>query len=332
MKRTYGVLSIAVIMAGSFCPVAAMNGKAVVVIQRQTGYYYENQRKSNLVIATIVNNEVTANDTILRTGIGQELIAPQFSFDAKKIAFARNVTLNGSKAVALSVIDIDGKNLRDLGYYDMSHAEGTPNTINHQNSAWINLDWPKGDWIYYFCGGSGSDRDNGDCIIWRVNVNDSASKYRVANYAADVARFSLSANGLYSAVDVYRAVNYPNNSNGPRLTRFPAHNSDATLFWDDPNTRSVIGSNYCNSALSASGTLMWHFSGAHNKIDFCFWNHATDKCDDYVQVLGPSSSCSTPQGPGGVCYREIDNWLGLQSHDLFDYNTNSANAFRKLSS
>jgi hypothetical protein len=117
-------------MAGSLYPIAAMNGKAVVIIQRQTGWDWENTRTNYLVIASIVNNEVTANDTILRNG-SERISAPQFSFDAQKVAFARDVTIGGQKRVAVSIIDIDGKNLRNIGY-----IPGQTN-INHMTREWI---------------------------------------------------------------------------------------------------------------------------------------------------------------------------------------------------
>ena len=331
MRRSIRALLLAFAVAGVFYPVSAMNGKGVVVISRQTGWGYEWNKKSYLSVAHIVNSAVTTTDTILRSNAGEEMVAPKFSFDGKKIAFARNVTRNGVKAVALSVIDADGTNLRDLGYYDMYGGKGT--YINSVNWEYIKLDWPKGDWIYYFCGGSGDASQPKDRReVWRVNVNDTTQRYRVCNYGCDVARFDLSANGLYCAQDIYRDVyNFPQGSNGPRLGRFPAHNPDATLWWDDPNTRSVLGSNYCNSALSPSGTVMFHFSGTHNKIDFAFWDHATDKVIDNNQVLGPSSPCTQPPantGPGGVCYLEIDKWMNLAPHFLLEYTIGCANTDR----
>jgi len=335
MTKSYVAFAIALIAAGLFCPAAAMNGKAAVVVQYQTGYDWEGQRKCRLVIATIVNNEVTANDTILRTGIGEEIIYPQFSFDGQKIAFARNVTVGGQKRVAVSVIDCNGGNLRDIAYLDMSHAEGS--VITHKTSEWVHVDWPKGDWVYYFCGGSGSGDDNGpgfDCLIWRVNVNDTTERYRVANYSADVGRFNLSANGLYCSADPWRAT-YVDLSlhsaqwyQGPMVHRFPARNIDATLLWDDVATAALNKKEGCNSTLAPSGTIMEHFSGGHNKIDFLFWNHATDEVVDNNQVLGPSSPCTQPQGVGGVCYLEIDKWLNLEQHNLFDANISCANSDR----
>jgi hypothetical protein len=306
-------------MAGSLYPIAAMNGKAVVIIQRQTGWDWENTRTNYLVIASIVNNEVTANDTILRNG-SERISAPQFSFDAQKVAFARDVTIGGQKRVAVSIIDIDGKNLRNIGY-----IPGQTN-INHMTREWIIVDWPKGNWVYYANGGEGGSTDQTPCAVWRVNVNDTASKFLAANYGADVGRFSLSANGLYCAADVYRSPFF--SANGPRLHRFPSLNTDATLMWDNPNLTAVLASNYCNTAMAPSGTVMFHFAGTHNKIDFCFWDHATDKVIDNNQVLGSSSPCTQPNGPGGVCWLEIDKWLSLESHSIFDFNTNSTNSDR----
>jgi hypothetical protein len=258
------------------------------------------------------------------------MVAPQFSFDAKRIAFARNVTINGAPKLALSVIDVDGINMRDLAYYDTHNTQGTPDMINQFDLWYIHTDWGKGDWVYYMCGGDGRDGNNEVCEAWRVNVNDTTQKFRVMNYGTDVARWSLSANGLYCAQDIYRdAYSFPGGSNGPRLGRFPSHNPDATLFWDDANLRRVLESNYCNSALSVSGSVMFHFAGTHNKIDFAFWDHATDKTLDNVQVLGPNDPCTQKNGgPGGVCYMAVDRWLGIEQYGIFDFNSSCANSDR----
>jgi len=257
MNRLVRTIIVAFMAANSLFLASAMNGKSVLVIQRQTNPDWANQRTSNLVIATIINNRVTASDTILRSSIGAEMVAPRFSFDGKKIAFARTV----GGGVSLSLIDIDGKNLHDIATYDMSKAEGR--VINNMTRPWINLDWPRGDWIYYFCGGSGAEVTGKSATIRRISASDPTKNEVITTWACDVARFSLSANAKYSAVDIYRSTVF--SANGPRLGTFPPPDPS------NPNSGTVISSNYCNSAISPSGTIMFHFSGAHNKIDFAFW-------------------------------------------------------------
>jgi Tol biopolymer transport system component len=97
---------IALVAAGLWSFATAMSGKAVTSIGcfDPSGAW-----TSRLIVVTVANSVVTGTDTIVPAGaMGTQIGCPRISPDGKRIAFSRS-------GVGLSVVDIDGKNLRTLG-------------------------------------------------------------------------------------------------------------------------------------------------------------------------------------------------------------------------
>jgi len=244
--------SIVAALAGAclWSSAMAMSGKAVTSVSSSG---------SALIVVTVADNVVTRTDTIVPRVNGVTMTCPTFSPDGKRIAFFKS-------GAGLSVVDIDGKNMRTLG----SGGAGMGMAYIY----WTSLD--NGKRIYYYRG-SGQ--------IWRVNVDDTTRKALICDYTrtdvggVNFCNFSLSTDAKYCVTRALGpsvdALGYPG---GGWAHTFPPTVNPSTG-WIDPSLTKVQGSdleNECNQGISVSGKLMWHFSGQHTSLYGDLWNHATN--------------------------------------------------------
>jgi len=319
MKKYLLPFAVCALIALPVHPAAAMTGKAVAVVAlRNTSI----ANPSRLIVCTVQDNRTTAVDTILKNGV---FYFPTFSFNGRRIAFYRN-------GAGVSIIDRDGNNLRTVAK-TMNWGWGD----QEQTMAWPGSEG--GKWLYYHKPASYAFR-YGTGEIWKVNVDDTSQNILVCDYkkvdtcssggwfAPGLWNWSLSADAQYCVthtIDNCHLLGWEGDRNAIIPSLFPPKVDPATG-WINPRLTAAAcngcGLGGCNSGLSASGTLVTQFSGAHNQIYCFFWNHATRTVTGRY-TIGTGASGSLDQ------YRDVEVWLapgGLAMGDAFMYPRNVSNS------
>ena len=252
--------------------------------------------RGDIVRVEIKDSRPISCDTLYR-GIAH---CPSFSPDGKQIAFFRDGDTwdrqNNTRVAGgddyLSVMDIDGKNMRDLVTFSGDLAK---------NSSWRNgedrlNDWPIGGWIYY-------NKPHHTDEIWRVNAADPSKHEKVLEYGATdmVRRWNLSTDGTCAAGDnFYR--NAPHTFPGRKVGDCTA-GCNATISCSG-RFRSSWGWN----PGSAENTRIEQIHGdykmkGHSHFDYADWDKATGKCSNR---LGQSAETV-------VYLSHAAEWLGMDS-------------------
>ncbi|MBD3322032.1 MAG: hypothetical protein GF350_13120 [Chitinivibrionales bacterium] len=238
----------------STSPLFAVNGTAVSIAVRysvdkslvpESHWSY----RGKLVRFDIVDNQVVDHDTLYH-GLAE---FPSLSMDGSRIAFFRDGdSVDGSTLVRsgydwLSVIDIDGNNLRDL----VQFGDGT---VGYGNIVWNGVhdrstDWPFGKWIYYVYPKTNE--------IWRINPDDTTEHELVMTFeyssaeSGYIRRWNLSADASKISIQWKKAE--------------PGTNGAFPFPWD-PDSIGLLSDNqraffYCNISMAPSGNYVTAYDG-----------------------------------------------------------------------
>lgn len=277
------ILAIATIIVGSMSAAAhAVDGIAVSHAFRHTTCAYDQVPESELRI--ISGYELNQPGTIIRSIIRDSKVDrldtiynetfarfPVLNMNGTRIAFWRweGRLENGSvvdmdKNRYLSVMDIEGNNVRDLVTFSL------PENVDQREFDKMNLfDWPHGEWIYY--------QKPMTYEIWKVNCNDPSSNTHVYTYehpdfkkfwrwdlSAAADRATLTANWTFGYSNIYQP--------------FPP------LHPPLPNTDKAPDGRYaspccCNICVSPGGGHLAYFADvAHDRVFYHEWvSPETDK-------------------------------------------------------
>jgi hypothetical protein len=289
------------ILAMGFCSsLWAIEGKAAAVVFQNTVYTSQGSR---LMVVAVSGNSVVRTDTILKRAVYYH---PTWSFDGRRIAFYTN----GGPFSFISVINAGGTNLRNVASFP-----GTFGLSKCQAIAWPGTD--AGKWIYYhrLCNAGCWQQGSGE--IWKVNVDDTTQKSMVCDFtkvnedppagwaSPSLEGWHLSTDAKYSAITLYGTQASLGYTFHPVIafTFPPQVNSSTQLI--DPNLTAPQCNNCiingCNSAISASGQLVYNFLGPHNQLYASFWDHAAKTAVRYTIGTGPNGSLDQ--------YKDIEPWL-----------------------
>jgi hypothetical protein len=309
--KLFAAAMIAVyVCGGSF----AMNGRSATAVYLMQEPWTFPPNPGRLIVSTISGTSVTRTDTLLR---GIRFFYPTWSPDGKRIAFFSN---GGG---GLSIIDADGKNRRTVATMaDWRKNSGQGEELE-QFITWSAIDG--GKWIYYHrpCPGDTAV----DCImqgsgeIWKVNVDDTSQNIMICDYKklnqCQLSRYSLSADAKYAICHVGGMAD------GAQLQQlgftpvgvisheFPPQVNPSTG-WIDPNLTEPacaisdcrIHFGACNSALSASGNIIYHFYGGHCQLYASYWNHAAKTQSGFGTLkIGTGLDNSLDE------YRDVEVWM-----------------------
>jgi hypothetical protein len=227
----------------------------------------------------VVTTQTTGNatsivktDTILRG----RFYYPMWSFDGTRIAFYKD-------GAGLCVVDANGNNLRTL--VTMVDWGG--------EDKFYNMSWPgadNGKYIYYVKTCNNGCFRNSSGEIWKVNADNPTENSLVCDYTKSndlispgvpwFGRFQLSADAKYAAI---HAGGGPSDAvwgyaNGCIPHEFPPKYKPGTTQIDPGLSEPACTLGYscdyrgaCNTGLSASGSIFYHFSGGHDAIYANFW-------------------------------------------------------------
>ena len=236
-----------------------------------------------IVKFAIQGDAVASADTLYNQSFAK---FPVINLSGAKVAFYRweariqnGVLVDANKPRHISVMDIDGKNMRDLATFDPAKISFNDNRVY--------LDWTYGDWIYYTYPHRHWPDDN--CIVWRVKANDSSTNQLVYTYNpptwVNFARWDISANGKRSTFMGYWSWGYSCTG-----TEFPPAQAP------DPRTGAYADMCCCNIACSPSGALLGRFvDGGHQNVNYSRWD-ATDIKKISSPVLTSLSTMTTWAG------------------------------------
>jgi hypothetical protein len=236
------------------CQLMAMNGIAV-----HTAWWWpfadeytwtgDKYPRGKLVVARIVNNQVTSRDTIFKGSQGTAQY-PALNYNGSRVAFFRwgiqaaedtsrryhIVSGTASAKNYISVINIDGTGLQNLV------EVATPcNTSPEAGEGNCVLDWTCGQWIYY-------EKPTKTGQIWRINVVNPSLNQQVANYGnANLRRWELNWGATCCAWQ----------------TRTPGVFNGGAKF---PSLQSQVGLVACNASISCSGTFLGHYYGGNHTL------------------------------------------------------------------
>ena len=279
-KLVAAAMIVVYVCGGSF----AMNGRSATALFLMKDSWTFPENPGRLIVSTISGKSVTRTDTLLR---GIRFFYPTWSPDGKRIAFFSN---GGG---GLSIIDADGQNRRTVAAIADWRMNAGQGEELEQFITWSAIDG--GKWIYYHrpcpndtavgCTMQGSGE------IWKVNVDDIKQNIMICDYKklnqCQLARYSLSADAKYAICHV------GGEADGTQLQQhgftpvgvishtFPPQVNPSTG-WIDPNLTQPRCANAdcriqfgtCNSALSASGNIIYHFYGGHCQLYASYWDHA----------------------------------------------------------
>lgn len=311
--------------------VCALNGKAVAVVSNFLSPVDGSQASdvSRMIVVTTQSvGNVTSNvktDTILRG----RMFYPMWSFDGTRIAFYKD-------GAGVCVVNADGSNLRTVA-----------RTVDWGREDWFyNLSWPGidgGKWIYYHKTCNSGCFRNGSGEIWKVNVDDTAQKSMICDYTKSnvqiepgipwFGRFQLSADAKYAAI---HAGGVPSLAvwgyrNGCIPHEFPPKVIPGTTQIDPGLTEPACDNcggyrGACNTGLSTSGNIFFHFDGAHTVIYANYWNHAAKTINGRYDIgTGPWGSLDMD--------KDLDPWIstGAGMGDCLVWPKGSSNSDRVVS-
>jgi len=213
---------------------------------------------------------------------------PVINVRGTKIAFfrwearlANGVLVDAAKPRHISVMDIDGLNMRDLVTINAPFVDQR-----------FFLDWAQDNWIYY--SRPFTKWPNDTCVIYRVRADDSTTRQRVFSYGQNSPtfltffRWDISASGKRSTINLVTTKGYSNT-----CTDFPPGHT--------PALPTAFGGYYadvccCNIACSPSGSLLGSFiDGGHGSVWWRRWS-ASD-----VRVVSQET---------GVSLATMSSWAG----------------------
>jgi hypothetical protein len=328
MKKSIFV-AVAAIVAFLFQETAAISGKAVTVVTYMLTPYWGQQptAQSRLIVSTISANVCTKTDTLLTGGL---FFMPTWNFDATRIAFYRNSASGGAN---VSVVDANGGNLRNVATLTTAWGEWDNET---------HISWPAADggkWIYYHTSGANYYR-KGTGEIWKVNINDTTQRVLVCDYKkldnispGDISgpglwRWSLSADAKYSVCHTNGTVASMGYQPGIICHTFPPQDNNPRLTMPVCEINGGCGVGDCNSALSPTGNIMYHFRGGHCQLYANYWNHAAKTLSD-PYTIGTDISGTLGQ------YKDVETWLSAADKSkigsTFIYPRGSVNSDRVVS-
>jgi hypothetical protein len=219
----------------------------------------------------------------------------------------------------LSVMDIDGGNLKNLLIVDVIGLNGNEEHI-------AALDWPSGDWIYY-------EKPGFTWEIWRVNyknplLNEFVVKFvrdpsyffgpsgnpTDSEYAPFFRRFSMSADARFAGGQL---CPYTNTS----IFNFPPVGGDV----NNPLSHNQ-GTGGCNTIMSVSGARVAHYLyGNHETTYFKTYNGITATDDGSQGVQGGSERIRwaansdnwiTQNYSSGLSDDGYDRWADMVVHNV----------------
>jgi hypothetical protein len=274
----------------------AVDGIAVSVaftLKRERSY---GGWRGDILRIDIENSRPVRYDTLYH-GIAH---CPTISPDGKYVAFFRDgdtwdkatQTRTRGGADHLSVMTIDGKELRDLITFDGDLAS---------NQAWRNgedrlMSWPVGGWIYY-------NQPHHTATIMRVNVADPSQQEKMHNYnSADgfdepLRRWNLSVEGHVAC--------------GDALFRNAPH-----TFPDIKVAKCYAG---CNGAISCSGRFRsaWGRNASEEVVKahpgYTMSGHSLFTFADFNKTTLACSGGFGLQPEDYVSLRHVAEWLGRDS-------------------
>ena len=297
MKKTLLSSIIAGLIAGAFFVSMAYDGKHLNAISASihwthVGWEHGDVAKcgdgdfledGSLTVYKIQDGKVMSADTIWNRTAGLATYCA-FNLSGTKIAFylagkavgtgTSCVTVNGGMNY-LATINVDGTGLNKLLEMPVRPTSGED----------CPLDWPAGNWIYYYKPNAtcGSATNNSD--LWRVNASTGENQHvcqLTGNACDDGRRLTLTADASRMAIQ---------GAGGNSIWNVPAPLCD---YGGKPHT--VCGRPGCNIAISPTGAVVGsYFAGSH---DDCFVNAA---------------NCSDPAGPGNVGdfrIADMEAWTG----------------------
>jgi hypothetical protein len=264
MRGTVFSLSLMMFL-GALYQAGAMSGFAVSAAS--AGCAANGSRSATIVKFTIQNDNVTRCDTIYEAFKADY---PHLNIQGTKCAFIRrNIGQSGlangpdDTINYLSVMDINGGNVRDLDRYPLWVQNNNPQSPMFTHT----IDWPAGDYIYYtkqvkwWYEGDGVPTTE----VWKVKYNDPSSKTRVVNYWS-AQTFSMSLDGTRAGV-----TDLSNNEFHCLPHAFPPAANPTKQGWD---SKVWVG---CGTYISPSGKYHWHFfEGGHDNWRINTWNPPTE--------------------------------------------------------
>jgi hypothetical protein len=276
MKAAF--ISICVLSCALFLPAWGTDGYSVTAVGRWTcggnipenafGYQWkgddtDNDLPGHILRATIRADAVASLDTIYNQTYAKY---PVINLSGTKVAMYRyearlqnGAVVDLDKPRHISVMNIDGSNLRDLATFSAADVAGG-------GEYFIILDWTVGDWIYYTMPRHKSPNDS--CPIWRVQADNASSNQHVYTYNpqgwANFARWDITADGKRSSLMGNWTDGYSNT-----CTDFPPTHA--------PVPAGMTGGYYanvccCNISCSASGRYVTRFiDGGHVNVFLGRW-------------------------------------------------------------
>lgn len=233
---------------------------------REEPFVSRNRFAGKIIKTEVENDAVRSRDTIYK----QTLAAfPTLSWDGKRVAFVRYPTLDDiyqeQGLFHLSVVKTDGSGLRDLVSFPFEALckKFSSGNVIYKQGEYAMIDWPAGDWVYYYRFGGGSQATP-KMEIRRVKYNDASTDEIVTTYSS-MRNWSLSLDASKAAIRsnecTYRHKMF---CVVPHQFPPPSH-PDPTGLSDD-----CMGG--CNSIISAGGEVYGHFNnGTHDFLSINEW-------------------------------------------------------------
>jgi hypothetical protein len=302
LRAAHAALTIGVCLP--LCSVAA-DGIAIGLSYRSSvamTNISEGAKTGKIVKYVIRNDTVAQCDTIYKaTWVRKAVLSP----DGSRVAFLRldAKTVGGQYQPGngnryISVMDIDGRNVRDIATFANSGGSDLGR---------ITIDWPAGDWIYYV-----SPSVTNGWSVCKVAVADSSSKRCLFTYGKfRFGTWSISIDQS-KAVIVSGMCNYTLNGTTQDWCIMPHTFPPSSEPTRDGFTTDCYSG--CMATMLAGGNYYSHFySGTHDKFMVNSWappsqclSAITVTCVDIATMLK-----TTVQNTGDI----LDGLLGSTNSD-----------------
>jgi hypothetical protein len=268
-------------------PSFAVNGTAVSIA------WQGDTRK--LWIGKLVRFDIEDNTTVRCDTLSHAMcLYPALSFDGTRVAFFKTgASREGGQLIgrdepcSLAVINIDGTAERSLIPVDFP-------SVNCQ------IDWPIGERVYYQRP-EADNQGNGSGEIWRVDVSNPADNELVYDYTPTddgynyLRRWDISADGRWSSIQMISNADW--GGQVPHCFPPPPEGPRSCM----PEGRTGA----CNMAMSTTGTYIAKYSGRHDFIDICHWDHDANTLDILLNVT------LTQRELYGIQHDGVSSWIGV---------------------
>ncbi len=248
-----------------------------------------------LWIGKLVRFDIENNATVKCDTLSHAMcLYPALSFDGERVAFFKTGAtrdegqLNGQdRPCSLAIINTDGTNERTLLPVDFPSTD-------------CQIDWPRGNWIYYQRPDAGN-QGNGSGEIWRISASNPADNELVYDYTPTddgynyLRRWDISANGKWASLQMISSGDW-----GGQIPHcFPPPQAGPRSCMPEGRTGA------CNMAMSTTGNYIAKYSGRHDYFDLCRWDHQANTLEKQLNVT------LTERELFGIQYDGVSSWIGV---------------------